>query len=61
MSLFGYFLEGVQGEKALVIKTEDEEQLYYIIKRLAHMRPREIRALGERLEREWNVKYGTNE
>lgn len=50
----GYFLEGVDGELLLVIRSYNEEQMYSIIKKIETMREEEIKDLAKILEMHFN-------
>jgi hypothetical protein len=46
----GYFLYGTNDEIILVFKTKEEEEILNIIKKIATMRSKEIKALASQLE-----------
>jgi hypothetical protein len=50
MALGGYFLYGSEGELLLVIKSNDEDLLLTIIKKLQASRDKDIKKLGSELE-----------
>jgi hypothetical protein len=53
----GYILKGsVDAERILVIKTEDIELLYSLVKRMGRMRDERLKQLGRALEGELNGK-----
>jgi hypothetical protein len=56
MSIGGYFLEGVDGELLMVIRSHDEEAMYSIIKKLETMRSPEVKKLAEILEMHFNER-----
>jgi hypothetical protein len=56
MSISGYFLEGVDGELLMVIRSYDEETMYSIIKKIESMRSPEIKKLAEILEMHFNER-----
>ena len=56
MSINGYFLEGVDGELLMVIKSHDEEVMYSIIKKIESMRSPEVKKLAEILEIHFNER-----
>lgn len=53
----GYVLCDSDGERLLVIRTEDVDLLYSVVKRMARMRDSRIRELGRALERELHGKH----
>jgi hypothetical protein len=56
-SVRGYILKGsVDAERILVIKTEDIELLYSLVKRMGRMRDERLKQLGRALEGELNGK-----
>jgi hypothetical protein len=59
MSTEAYFLRGVEDEHLLVFRGDDAEEILFIIKRLAACRDKQIKAMAQKLEEEWNLReYG---
>ncbi|AXQ63334.1 hypothetical protein SEA_COMRADE_64 [Streptomyces phage Comrade] len=55
----GYFLRGITEDNILVFRSDDPEELLRIIKRLCASRDKQIRALAEQLEIDWNSRENT--
>lgn len=53
----GYFLEGVDGEHLLVVRSDNLEIFHYIVGRMTRMRQKELKELGRVLQEELNAKY----
>lgn len=49
----GYFLESVDGELVLVLRTHDEDLIYSVIRRLGRMRDKKVKDIGRTLEQQW--------
>lgn len=60
----GYFLRGITDDNILVFRSEDPEELLQIIRRLCASRDKQIRALAQQLEIDWNsrenIRKGNN-
>ncbi|QNN99167.1 hypothetical protein SEA_FAUST_64 [Streptomyces phage Faust] len=56
MSTSGYFLRGINEDNILVFRSEDPEELLRIIRRLCASRDKQIRALAQQLEIDWNSR-----
>jgi hypothetical protein len=60
MSTDAYFLRGINDEHLLVFRGNSSEDLLFIIRRLAACRDKQIKAMAQKLEEEWNQReYGT--
>ncbi len=53
----GYFLEGIDNEYLLVLRTTDKELLYTVLERMTKMRDQRVKSLGKKLLKEWFEKY----
>jgi len=56
MNVNGYFLRGINEDNILVFRSEDPEELLRIIQRLCASRDKQIRALAQKLEIDWNSR-----
>jgi hypothetical protein len=56
MSVNGYFLRGINEDNILVFRSDDSEDLLRIIQRLCASRDKQIRALAQQLEIDWNSR-----
>lgn len=52
--MIGYFLRGVAKDHILVFRSEDAEEILQVIKRLGASRNKQMRALAQQLEIDWN-------
>lgn len=56
----GYFLEGIENESVLVIRTDNSEDILKVINKLSTSRDKEIRALAGKLEKDFYDRYIRN-
>jgi HEPN domain-containing protein len=52
--VIGYFLRGVKDDHILVFRSDDPEELLQVIQRLGASRNKQMRALAQQLEINWN-------
>jgi HEPN domain-containing protein len=52
--VIGYFLKGVADDNILVFRSDDPEELLQVIQRLGASRNKQMRALAQQLEINWN-------
>jgi hypothetical protein len=52
--VIGYFLRGVKEDHILVFRSDDPEELLQVIQRLGASRNKQMRALAQQLEINWN-------
>jgi HEPN domain-containing protein len=52
--VIGYFLKGVAEDHILVFRSSDPEELLQVIQRLGASRNKQMRALAQQLEINWN-------
>jgi hypothetical protein len=55
-SIKAYVLEGVDGEHCLVVRSQDVELLYSLVRRMSRMRDERLRQIGKALEGDLNDK-----
>jgi hypothetical protein len=53
--VIGYFLRGVKEDHILVFRSDDAEELLRVIQRLGASRDKQMRALAQQLEIDWNA------